>query len=157
MEVENQNKVAINVTGIESKDGKVTLLMQEEGRKYPTKYSFFMMKQDGQPSKAFTQFTELGVQIGKVYVAEIKETVKQNPMSGKDVTYRNIMWFYTGKDATLTSVPKQTKNAPQVNLEALTAKIAEGFSTRDAKIKDLEKRVHILEFPDEININEVPY
>jgi len=115
MEQEKQYPVAINITGIESTDGKITLLDHRSGDKYPTKYTFWMNKQDGTPSKAFTQFTELGVQIGKVYQVEVKEVTKPNPKSGKDATYRNVMFFHTGKAP--VSAPKNQEYVSKTEFE----------------------------------------
>jgi len=143
MEQEKQYPVAINVTGIESKDGKITLLDHRSGDKYPTKYTFWMNKQDGTPSKAFTQFSELGVQIGKVYQAEVKEVTKPNPKSGKDATYRNVMFFHTGKVTTPTPNPKPTQDyVSRTEFENTTQAIRMAFKELRDK---LDK--HITNYP----------
>lgn len=82
--------------GVEIKDNKVTLLEAPSGgQKYPTKYSFFIKKQNGKTSKAYEQYDDLEVKAGDVVDIAVSETQGTNAMSGKPVTYRNVMFFYT--------------------------------------------------------------
>jgi hypothetical protein len=98
---------AITISGIEMKDGKITLMEQVGGQQYPTKYSFFENTQSGTPSKAFTQFQKLKPQIGQIVNIAVKETQGTNKMSGKPVTYRNIAYFVTGQ----SDVPQEPQNS----------------------------------------------
>lgn len=102
---------SILISGIEDKDNKIFLMEQTGGQQYPTKYSFFKETQAGEHSKAFTQYQEMGVSVGKVYTIAVKETQGVNKMSGKPVTYQNIAYFITGG----TQTPNQTENPAQVN------------------------------------------
>jgi hypothetical protein len=178
----------ILVSGIESANNKITLLEQETAKQYPTKYSFFQFKQGTEEqTKAYTQFLELGVSIGKVYEIAIKETQGVNKMSGKPITYRNIAYFKTGKteNTSTTKPPYQEKFEPSndfVNrkdfiqfatqvktaLEKLNKEVG-GINTIltsmgvDPKAIDLHTASHpkeeipIVGDPDEIKIEDIPF
>lgn len=136
-------KIAIEVQKIEDSADKITLFEQTGEQKYPTKYSFFKKTQAGTESKAYTQFQELGVEAGKVYQIAVKETKGVNKVSGKEVTYRNIAFFYTGDTS---NIPEPFKTSPAGNsgLTELSNRLdnaSKAFMIMSKKIETLEKEV----------------
>lgn len=140
-------KKAIEVQKIEDSADKITLFEQTGDQKYPTKYSFFKKTQAGTESKAYTQFQELEVQAGKVYQIAVKETKGVNKVSGKEITYRNIAFFYTG-DTSNTTIDPKTLPRSDSKVEELSRRLdlaSEAFKEMKNTINALEVRVSVLE------------
>jgi hypothetical protein len=148
--MENTIRRAISITGIEDKDGKVTIMEQVGEQKYPTRYSFFKLKQDGTKSKAFEQYETMGVATGKVYEIAVKEIKGTNKMSGKEVTYRNIAFFYTGEPSMPTQQPR-TQPSPNSDLTATNARIDKAAEV----IKDMDNRLKAMEMQIIVMSNEI--
>ena len=140
-------KKAIQVQKIEDSAEKITLFEQTGEQKYPTKYTFFKKTQKGEMTKAYDQFNELDVQAGKVYQIAVKETKGMNKVSGKEITYRNIAFFYTGDTSNITE-----QTSPQSNSDELSKRLdnaSKAFVELDRKlnekIKALDLRLSVLE------------
>jgi hypothetical protein len=130
----NYNKTIL-VSGIESNTGKITLLEQEEGKQYPVKYSFFMNTTNGTPTETFTQFTQLGVSIGNSYQILVRDVAATNKMSGKPVTYRNIVSFLdSGVKTPPGSVPAPRAYAAAQKSVANT--VSDNINRYEAKKED---------------------
>jgi hypothetical protein len=120
----------IRVESVEDTEKRVVLECGNE------KYSFYKRKQDGELTKAFSQFQELRVSSGNQYQINVSETKKSfTNDQGKLINYteRLVKYFITNKETynkPNPTAPDPVPQAPQVSPDAL---------------KDLEKRVAILE------------
>ena len=113
-------KQTIKLEKIEQGDKQIKLI---DGKK---KFTFWLTKKDGLPTKSYIQFKQLNPQIGDSIEAEVTET--QGEFNGYPVTYRNIMWFYL-----LPPQPgeKPVEQPKTQTLETIVNKLAE----RVAKIE----------------------
>lgn len=101
----------ITISGIEEKDGKVTLEEQIGDQQYPTRYSFFKTYQDGNSTPVYDRFQDLDLKIGDIVTIEVKETKKVNSY-GKEVTYRNIVSFPPKGETTATPTTAEPNAEP---------------------------------------------
>jgi len=131
----------IKVESVEDTEKRVVLKCGNE------KYSFYKRKQDGELTKAFTQFQDLRVSAGNQYQVNVSETKKSfTNDQGKLINYteRLVKYFISNKETYTKPNPTAPEPVPQASPDAL---------------KELEKRVAILENiagvyeTDEINPN----
>jgi len=128
----------ITVSGIENNSGRI-VLHEDNGGKYPVKYSFFINWPDGNPTDVYEEFLTQDVKIGGTYTVEVVEKQGINKISGKPVTYRNITSFGG-------STPVGNSNAPQSNdrIERMAdwaKKASEDIGWCKQHISDLEAEV----------------
>ena len=153
----------IKIQGIENKvfdNAKKFIIKTKEGL-----YNFYSVKQDGSPTKAYTQFQELNPQIGDEVAVAFKEELKS--YKGNSYTDRKIMFFLSKaqKQGKPTQPPARPQNAPQnVNSSLLEAlrKISNHLNEIDIVLTNhtsyLKTILDRLEQPDnsEIKDNEIP-
>ena len=137
------NFLTLTIEELSQKDGRFVI---KSGGK---SYSFFQNKQDGNPTRAFTDYQKLNPQIGQSYSFGIKET--QGDYQGKPITYRNIAVIGPPQDH-----PQPTTQG--VSVEEFN-KLIERVAVLERSMAQPEQpEENIIPLPqDDIDVKDIPF
>lgn len=146
METENIIEKAIKVDSVEDTEKKVILKSGKE------KYFLWKHKQDGDQTKAFTQFQALPVQAGKIYEAQVSESPRSfTNEKGKLINYteRKINYFKTLQNHSYNALG-QNQNPQGTSMYTQAPKTSPRGSNEltgaiETKLADIEGRIQLLE------------
>lgn len=136
-------KKLITITGLQQTDKKLTILEDK------FKYTVWITRKDGQPTKAYQQYNQLGLRVGSSVEAEVDEKEQSFVnASGKEINYtdRTVLFFYTDRPQTLAEGARQERE----NLkEMANTTLEKEFNKLAERVATLEKRVDQINPPDE--------
>lgn len=139
--MDNIIKKIITVAGISQKFGKVTIL-EDVGKQYPVKYSFWTTKKDGGNTKALDDFQRLNVQIGKTFELSVKEEPAE--YQGNKFTRRTILSFKPCEGVGGTSMYPQDQKTPPSSSETPNTAILERLNKAALVVKSLQENMEYL-------------
>jgi len=138
--MEDIQKAVITVEEVSNKNKRFVIKGAIGGGSALT-YSFFQEKQDGNPTKAYTQYIAAPPTPGSSIGINYKES--KGEYEGKEITYRNIMWFENAESMEVPGRGVESLETAPMASEGMP-RLPDGAVVEGQEILEPLRRIYVL-------------